>query len=701
VTQEFFAVATAWSYGLAVAVYLAFAAHVGISARRAKRGRLLAAALLGTATWAAGSLLVGLRPSATTFFVSGTTEAVRLGAWFLFLANLLARTQAPLRAGGTRNAAIAVAAALIASVLLYEGAEVTGTTEVFGLRGGFLLRLGLAVFGLVLIEQVFRRVMPQTRWSVKPLVIGLGGVFGLELLYYADAMLFGRIDPELWMARGFANVIVVPFLAIATARNTGWTVDLHVSRGAVFHSSALLASGAFLLLVAGAGYMARYFGGEWGRALQIELLFGAILFVVLGATSGRFRSKLKVFVSKHFFSYRYDYREEWLRLTRALSTESAAQSLQERTVMALANLVESPSGVLWLNEGARGYLPSARWNMPMPSIAESGDGALVSFMTRTEWIVSIPEVRLNPERYEGVTLPAWMAAFPDAWLIVPLLSRNELLGYVVLSVPRTPITLDWEVRDLLKTASRQAASYLGHVKATEELLETRKFDAFNRMSAFVVHDLKNLIAQLSLMLKNAERHRENPRFQADMLTTVQHVVEKMNALMIQLRIGNEPVDKPRAVDPQAVLKRICAAKSLQPIEVVVEATVEVAVIAHEDRLEHVLGHLIQNAIDASTPPGRVDIRIGVDDRFATITISDSGVGMSDEFIRDSLFKPFQTTKQSGMGIGVYESAQYVQGLGGELKVESRVGRGTSVRLKLLRAHAAAAARDEAATVHAL
>src|SRR6185437_6285080 len=190
-------------------------------------------------------------------------------------------------------------------------------------------------------EQVLRRVQPQMRWSIKPLAVALGGIFGLDLYLYADAMLFGHLDADIWATRGFANVIAIPFLAIATARNTGWTVDLHLSRRAVFHSSALLVSGAFLLLVAGAGYFVRYFGGEWGRALQIELLFAAALATVVVGSSGRFRAKLKVFISKHFFSYRYDYREEWLRFTRTLSMESPVQSLQERTIMALADLVES------------------------------------------------------------------------------------------------------------------------------------------------------------------------------------------------------------------------------------------------------------------------------------------------------------------------------------------------------------------------
>ena len=306
-----FATATAWSYGAALVVYLGFSIRVAIGTRNNARARLLLAALLATAIWAGLCLPVALAPGNGARLAADVADVVRYGAWYLFLFDLMRDKSATGTGRSTRmrTAFIAVAAVLMASVLLGIGVNVDRTDAAPDLRAGFVLRLILAVFGLALTEQVLRRVHPQMRWGIKPLVVALAGVFGLELLLYADAMLFGRLDPDIWVARGFANVIVLPFIAVATARNTGWTVDLHLSRRAVFHSTALLVSGAFLLAVAGAGYVVRFFGGAWGRALQIEVLFASLLLVVLIASSGRFRSKLKVFVSKHFFSYRYDYRE--------------------------------------------------------------------------------------------------------------------------------------------------------------------------------------------------------------------------------------------------------------------------------------------------------------------------------------------------------------------------------------------------------
>ena len=699
-TGSTFATATAWSYGLALAGYLAFAVRVAIGARESPRARLLIAALAATALWAGSSLAMGLAASPLTSLAGNLADALRYGAWFAFLACLVRPTDTSATGPvASRNAFIAVGAILVASVLLGD-AFTAEPSSAFGPRAGYLLRLGLAVFGLILVERLVRRVHPHRRWSIKPLAAGLAGIFGLELLLYADAMLFGHVDSDIWVSRGLANFIVIPFLAIATARNTGWTVDLHLSRGAVLYSTALLISGAFLLAVAGAGYFVRYFGGDWGRALQIELLFTAMLLLVVVAWSGRFRAKLKVFVSKHFFSYRYDYREEWLRFTRTLSNESPMQGLQERTVTALANLVESPAGALWLREESRGYVMAARWNVPAIDGAERDDGPLARFLGETGWIISIPELRNTPEQYRGLASPAWLDAFPSPWLIIPLASGSELLGFVVLGTPRATIEIDWEVRDLLKTASRQAASYLGQIRATEALLEARKFDAFNRMSAFVVHDLKNLVAQLSLMLANAQRHRANPAFQADMLATVEHVVGRMNGLMLQLRTGTDPVEKSRHVDVAALLRRVGAAKA-DPRVTIEDEFASTPVLGDEARLEHVIGHLLQNAIDAIPAAGRVTVRLEGDDKSAVIAVSDNGIGMTPEFIRERLFKPFETTKSSGMGIGMYESQQYVGSLGGDIQVDSEPGVGTRVRVRLPRPDAASAAATAASVgVHA-
>jgi putative PEP-CTERM system histidine kinase len=517
-------------------------------------------------------------------------------------------------------------------------------------------------------------------------------MFAYDLFLFSDALLFRQLDPDLWAARGFVHALVIPFAVLATARNTAWTIDLHLSRGVVLHSTALLASGIYLLAMAAAGYYLRFFGGSWGGMLQVAFVFAALLFLALVAFSGQFRSRLRVFVSKHFFSYRFDYREEWLRFAHTLSARTSQLGLQELCIKALGDLVECAAGALWLRDGDT-FRQAARWNLPDVHETETGNGALAAFLERTGWVVDLEECRRDPERCNGLVLPGWLGSLREPWLIVPLVNATDLIGFVVLARPRARLQVDWEVHDLLKTAGRQAASYLVQIRASEQLLEARKFDAFNRMSAFVVHDLKNLVAQLSLLLRNAARHRDNPDFQRDALETIEHVTRRMNALMLQLRTGTVPVDGPRPVELGALVRRIQRAKTSQRVEVTVETPADVHVLGHEDRLERVAGHLVQNAIDATREGGTVAVRVFADAASGVVEVADAGVGMTPEFVRDRLFKPFQTTKPHGMGIGVYESYQYVAGLGGRILVDSTPGAGTRVRVSLPACEVGAADRE--------
>jgi putative PEP-CTERM system histidine kinase len=687
----------AWSYGVAAFVYIAFAVRMLVGSTSNPRARLLRSAIAATALWATAGIIVAAAESPGTWAVSNVADALRYAAWFLFMRALLQDKPLGHASGAAPNfvrhwSIGLVAIALAASLAISFGLDLPGLNGAGSQRMEFGLRLGLAVFGLTLVEQLIRRARPHSSWAIKPLCVALGGIFAFDLFFYADAMLYGRIEADIWATRGIASAIVVPFIAIATARNTGWTVNLHLSRDVVVQSTTLLISGVFVLAVAAAGYFVRYVGGDWGRALQIELLFATLLCGVLVAWSGSFRAKVRVFVSKHFFSYRYDYRAEWLRFTRMLSTEGTAQGIKESAIIALANLVESPAGLLWVRD-ERGYQPGARWNLPALEAIEPDEGSLASFLARTGWVIDLKQVAADPGRYEGLdlALSPWLLAIPDAWLLIPLSSGDDLLGFVLLTNARTSIEVDWEVRDLLKTASRQAASYLGQLRATEALLEARKFDAFNRMSAFVVHDLKNLVAQLSLMLRNAERHHNNPEFQRDMLSTIENVVGRMNKLMLQLRTGATPAESPRPIELGPVVRRVCTAKGSQTAPVGMALTSGVVAVAHEERLEHVIGHLVQNALDATVTRGNVSVQLRRDERNAVLEVVDTGVGMSPEFVRQRLFRPFETTKTAGMGIGVYESSQYVVGLGGQLLVDSTPGVGTRVSVLLPLADGASAA----------
>jgi len=683
----------AWSYGLAGCGFAAFAIYLRFGLRGGAPGLALLGAVAATAAWALAELAFLLTQLGALYTLGSVLDVLRGGAWYAFLLLLIER-----RAIGASAAAAATQprtkwlipfAAALVLLGLFAQLTLAFNIDIPILRDagrlGLLDGLAMSVFGLMLVEHLFRNVADDARWSIKPLCIGLAAALIFDLYLYANALLFNRVDADAWSVRGFVHALVIPLVAVSAARSRGWTFAIALSRRFVLQSTALAVSGLYLLFMAAAGYYIRYFGGSWGPALEVALLFAGLLALGAMAFSGALRSKMRVTISKNFFSYRYDYREEWLRFTHALSARGGQQELGQDVVKGLADMVESPAGALWLRDPAgRQFAQAARWNMPVDAATEPPDGAFVGFLRESGWVVNLEELRVSPERYRGLSLPEWLSSLANAWLIIPLANGPELIGFVILATARTRIDMNWEVNDLLKTAARQAATFLSHMQATEALLEARKFDAFNRMSAFVVHDLKNIVAQLSLMLRNAERHRNNPEFQADMLMTIEHSVERMKLLMMQLREGTKPIDAAHGVDLAAVIERIQRLKAAQrPVpEICVEE--KLTAKGHEDRLERVIGHLVQNAIDATAKDGRVWIRLAGHDGLAMVEVGDTGHGMTPEFVRDRLFKPFQTTKETGMGIGAYESFQYVQELGGRVQVDSEPDVGTRVRLLLPR-----------------
>ena len=678
---------TAWSYGLVGAAYLAFALRllqVGyVRGLRDLPKMSLFLAVTFSSVW--GWLFLAFLFTGETgyLFLGDLADVIRYGCWYAFLLLLL-------RVPTTGKLPQGIDWIVPAAVLLLVFGVVARTAAALGIghfgdpwRLILFSSMALPVLALVLIEQLFRNVSEDSRWNVKPLCLGLAGASLFDVYVYSQAVLFNRLDGDAVSIRGAVHTLMVPLLLLASARRGDWIAKIQVSRKAAFHSLTLLIAGLYLIFVSGVGYYVRYFGGEWGRALQLGLVFFGLLLLIILAFSGAVRAKLRVFFGKHLFRYRYDYREEWLRFTKTLSGQNSPQETGQQVVRGLADLLESPGGALWMkNRGEFSFSQTARWNLAQSEIKEDVTSALCQFMASSGWVINLEEYRSFPRRYGSLTLPLWLQNIEQAWLIVPLTVGVDMIGFVVLARARARLDVNWEVNDLLKTASRQAASFLAQMQATEALLEVRKFDAFNRMSAFVVHDLKNIVTQLSLMLKNAQRHSQNPEFQQDMLMTVENSLDRMRQLMLQLREGATPPGTAVGVDLCEIIGRIAAVAAGRGRTLEVDLVDRVGTRGHAERLERIIGHVVQNAFDATGSSGTVCITLERQGGQARIEVIDTGFGMTQEFIRDRLFKPFQTTKQAGMGIGAYESFHYVQELGGKIEVDSELNVGTKVTILL-------------------
>ena len=676
-----FAAATAYS---AFALNFAFRLWRGAAISN-QVSYVFLAALAASAAWAwSGPLETwGLASSA----IRPALDLIRYSLWFRFIVLLLQPEANGQSTGGRewRGHVVAAGASIASSLVLMlflHGAPPSAVS-----RPAAFAALGQAVVGLVLIEQLLRNVSEDQRWNAKPVCLGLGAIFVFDLFVYSQSALFSNFDGDALSIRAAVHGAALPLLFIASRRHADWLVRLHLSRAAVFHSATLLLVGGYLLLISALGYYVRYTGGDWGRAVQMAMVFVALLALAMLLQSGTLRARLRIYISKNFFSYRYDYRQEWLRFTAILASAASPQEMGETVVRALANLVESPSGELWLRRGNAGsndevFEQSACWNRPASSVRESASSPLCNFVRERAWIIDLRQAQSVAADSKQPELPDWLLANPRCWLLIPLLVGSELIGFVLLGSARAPVDLNWEVRDLLKTAASQASSYLAQMQATETLLEVRKFDAFNRMSAFVVHDLKNIVTQLSLMMKNAKRLRHNPEFQLDMLATVENSLEKMHQLMLQLREGERPHGLVSGVDLHLIATRLAAAAASKGRLLLLDLKAGISTRGHEERIERVLGHMVQNAFDASPTDSSVRLQLDRSGSQARVQIADQGCGMSDEFIRHRLFKPFQTTKASGMGLGAYESYQYLRELGGAINVQSQPDQGTTVTILL-------------------
>lgn len=662
----------AYSYASAALAFLPLLALLLSKWWRRAPSRWLAAAAAATVLWAGACALDSAAgPGGLPPLPVMLSEWLRDAAWSAALLSMLGQLGASGRAAPLARWTAVVYLLALASALLRPWLPVADYVRLATLGS-----IGVAVLGLALAEQLYRNTGAGQRWAVKFACLGMGGLFVYDFYMYSDALLLRQLSPDLWAGRGAVNALMAPLLALAVSRQATALPALAVSRRMLYRSATLAGAAAYLLTMSLAGYYLRYVGGSWGSLMQLVFLFGATVLLAGALFSGTMRAWLRIFISKHFYRYNYDYREEWLRFTGTLSQPGPL--LAERSIQALAALVESPGGALWMRLDSGAYAPSAQWQMAPQRDTAPADSAFCRFIEQRQWLVDLQGTPPAGAEHE----PDWLRAIPRAWLVVPLMLHGQLIGFVLLLRARSPVRLNWEVIDLLKIAGSQAASYLAQQQADRALMLARQFDSFNRLSTFVVHDLKNLVAQLSLLAANAEKHHDNLEFQADMRRTMVYSVQKMQGMLHKLgRSASTQPAAPLALE-RLLLQAVERKALFSPIPELRIDDNGLDVLAHAERLERVLGHLIQNAIEATPKDGQVSVTLSRDGERVKLEIRDTGSGMNDDFIRERLFKPFDSTKSAGMGIGAFESREYIHELGGELTVDSGPGLGSTFTIHL-------------------
>jgi len=575
---------------------------------------------------------------------------------------------------------------LMQPVLLFIAAQTLAFPQIEQVifEVGTVLNMLVAIGALMLLHNLYAGAAASSRRIIRWSGIGLAALFAYDLNLYTVAYLIGEEPAFLSALRGGIAGLATLLLAIgASSASAG--LQLHPSRAVTFQTLSLLVIGTYLFLMVLVSRSLALLGGDFVRIGQVAFLMIAVVVAVAWLPSERLRGWLRVTATKHLFQHRYDYREEWLRFTRTIGrASSGGASIHERAVKAIADITDSPAGMLLMpNEEAQLEL-TARWNWATIEVpAEAAQYTLSALLEQHSHILDLDEVRLSVDHHgELAHVPDWLIEAEDAWALVPLIHFDRLVGVIVLARPRIERRLDWEDFDLLRVAGQQLASYLSEHAGQQALMDASRFDEFNRRMAFVMHDIKNLASQLSLLTGNAEKHADNPDFRADMLVTLRNSSEKLNALLARLgRYGSGQAQNVRETDLTALAKRLVERfQHIHPVELAQNDPVMVQ--ADAEALEQALIHLIQNAVDASEPDQPINLSVVDEGMSGQLDVVDAGQGMTPEFVRSGLFKPFVSSKQGGFGIGAFEAREMIKAMGGRVTVESREGVGTRFSISL-------------------
>lgn len=679
-----------WTHALAALLFGALTAWAWQSRETGLPRRTLTAALAMTALSALAVAGIG-----GTEMVTRIAETLRNLAWLGFMLTLHRRgghIRPPLALGTVYGVVALVAlAGLAAHVAGTVGpAEVRDEVESIVL----LLRMLVAVAALVLVQALYSGLNPGARSALHWIVSALAGLWFTDFLLFGVAYLGNEQGTAMVALRGILTVTVGLALGIGLRRKDEWSVQ--VSRAVAYQSLSLVAVGAYFALLALATSAIATVGGDHARVWQTAFVLGSTAAILTLVSNSWLRAWAKVKLAKHLFRHRYDYRAEWMRFTETLGAPEGAAPLDERIVKAIADLTDSPAGVLLVPDEA-GLSAGASWNWDRTTLPIASDAALAAHLTHSGRIVELDAVRRPAAQNPDVhAVPQWMLDMPEAWVVVPLPHMGHLAGAILLARPPVDRRLDWEDFDLLKVAGRQVASYLAEARAQAALAEAQRFDEFNRRFAFILHDIKNLVSQLTLTARNAERHADKPEFRADMVATLKDSAERMNALLARLSQHHRSrAEAPQAIEVAPLVVAQAAARKAQH-PVVTSGAQHAVAYADKAGLEQILGHLVQNAIDASPPHEPVTLALGDDGFDVTIDVIDQGCGMSPAFVREQLFKPFVSTKPGGFGIGAFEARQRAAAMGGRLEVQSREGHGSRFRIILKAAHVADLAVGKAA-----
>lgn len=543
-------------------------------------------------------------------------------------------------------------------------------------NAGYWFYMGVMVYcilAIMNIEATYSAASVSEKWRIKFEVIGVGSILAVLIFYFSQGLLYRSINMNLIPIR--SGVFIIASVLIGYSKIfRGDSVRIAVSQYILYRSLTLLTVGLYLLILGLIGGGLRYFGIAFSRDLTIFTAFATGIGMVIILLSGRLRRRAVVFLRKHFYAHKHDYRVEWLKFTERLSSCKTITDVYNAILTTYRETFGLRGASLYLIDKERkAYKRVLTHNMSGGERVLQVSAPLISYFVERGRVFNPFDGEYNPTSEESSFVHE-----TGAKLIVPLVSNEVVAGVVVLGEHLAAEKLTYEDYDLMKTLARQASLAILNFKLSEELAETREVAAVAKISSFVIHDLKNLATNLSLVLDNAKNYIGDPEFQNDMIDTVKSTLNKMKVLIQELkRLPEKSTLHSELTDVHLLTKTVVEEiKGAREKANIIYRGSSVMSIVDREEIKKVILNIILNALDATGESGLIEIETGIDKEKIYIRVKDNGCGMEKEFIVNQLFKPFRTTKKKGLGIGLYQCKQIVTAHGGRIDVESEVRNGS-------------------------
>ena len=552
-----------------------------------------------------------------------------------------------------------------------------------------LILIAGSILVLMNLERTFRHTTGHLRWQVKFMIVGVAGLFAARIYTDSLAILFRVVNTDLSVINAGALIFASILMARSAARTERMELDIYLSHSLLHSSFTVLLVGVYFIGVGLLAWLAQSFGGAWSLPLTAFVLFAAMMGLGALLLSDKVRIRRKRLVSELFKRPFYDYRDVWSSFTEKTTSVASIRELAGAVVRMVAETLEALSVSLWVVDEQRNSLfwgGSTEFSeRRAKDLGLSGEAGTALFLAMYDRDLPMDLEEGADERIREL-VQKHGDALREAQVkyVVPVNGAGRLVAILTVAKRVSNDPLSPEDYELLKTIADQAGANILSLRLSERISEMKEMEALQVMSAFFMHDLKNLGARLSLVSQNLPVHHDNPEFRSDAIRTISQSVDKVNALCSRLLMLSQKMEiRPAQADLNDLVRATLASLDGHFRAQVTPELGEVPPVALDaEQIQKVLENLLLNANDAVAEGGHIGVSTGFRDGWAEIAVSDDGCGMAPEFIEKRLFRPFQTTKKQGMGIGLFHSRTIVEAHGGRLEVASAEGKGSTFRVFL-------------------